>query len=929
MDVLALRSANPTRLTAPKLLRVLGPATLVAIAYYAGCLAGFALRFPDSGISFFWPPTAVLTAALMLVRPHSWPSLMVGALLAHAVAHTQDGLPMTVWSVQFLGNASQALLATWFVNQYSSARLLFADARRVLAFIVGASLVAPAVASLIPAYLYVSMGWASDFAQAWRARAVSNAIASLTLVPSLVVLWLRVRDKPLRITPRAIEYGLLLGGVVAAHVAMASIERTDVLALSAALYAPAPFLLWATVRFGGAGLSVALLWTTLLTISTVLAGYGPFARGTAADTVVGVQLLIAANAIPMMVIAGLLAQNRREHRALEDAEQQNSAILRAVPDVMFVQTRDGVYLRCYAREGDNLAVDPGSFVGRHLRDVLPSELAAMFARALESATAETPSVIEFSHLVGGVACRYEGRFIAIDNDRVLSVVRDITDRWRSENALRATQQRYTMATAAGGIGVWELAIVTGEICVEGNLRSALGYDQHEVGNQIADWLALVCPADRGDVESRLKSLMSGASDVFETECRIVHWDGSLRWFSIKGAVTEWADGAPLRATGTYADITERHESARALREATDALTRTDRLVAVAEFSASIAHELNQPLTALSTNASTCLRWIDADVPLAAWRDVLGDVVNDSLRASQIIERTQKMFSNRPVQKAELDLNDVVRSVVTLIEPRLRECHALLELDLHEPLPHVMADSVQLQQVLLNLIVNALDAMRDVNDGGRVLHIRSRPAKQTVVVSVRDTGHGFEAEDEQRVFEPFYTTKAAGTGMGLTISRSIVEGHGGSLWAVSNRDRGVTFRFKVPSIHSLDEERAVSSARRVLIVDDHDELRTAMMRLVRTWGHDVADAADGVSALSVTDTFRPEVAVVDISLPDMTGLELAKRLREAHPVEPLQLIALTAHRGDDLRDQCLAAGFDAYLVKPGGVSQLERILARSA
>jgi CheY-like chemotaxis protein len=122
---------------------------------------------------------------------------------------------------------------------------------------------------------------------------------------------------------------------------------------------------------------------------------------------------------------------------------------------------------------------------------------------------------------------------------------------------------------------------------------------------------------------------------------------------------------------------------------------------------------------------------------------------------------------------------------------------------------------------------------------------------------------------------------------------------------------------------------VAAARRVLIVDDHDELRTAIMRLVRTWGHDVADAADGLSALSVTDTFRPEVAVVDISLPDMTGLELARRLREAHPVELLQLIALTAHRGDDLREQCLAAGFDAYLVKPGGVSQLERLLARSA
>ncbi len=543
----------------------LWPPVIVALAYYVSCFAGFALRFPSSGISFFWPPTAVLAAALVLTTPRSWTALLAASFVAHAAAHAQDGIPIGAWPIQFLGNAAQAMLAAFVVRRFAGGTLLFADAGRVITFIVGACVLAPAVASLIPAYVYVSLGWASDFWQAWRARTVSNGVASLTLLPSLVIACQYLSTAPIRVPRRLGEYVVLLVGMFAVHSATASIQRSDVLGLTAALYSPAPFLLWATARFGGAGLSFALLWATLLTISNVSSGFGPLAGGSPADAVVGVQLLIAANAVPMMLIAGLLEQNRRE----------------------------------------------------------------------------------------------------------------LTQLSQSENALR---------------------------------------------------------------------------------------------------------------------------------EANDALVRTGRIAAMAEFGASIAHELNQPLAAIVANAHVCLRSMTSAAPAAEIVPALNDIVIEGRRASDIIERTRDMFTNHPAQKSALNLNDSIRNVVEMARGGLRESNVLLELNLDIQLPSVFADAVQMQQVLLNLVVNGVEAMQGVPERARLLRISSRRRGNLAVVSVRDTGKGFESEHPERVFEPFYTTKAAGIGMGLTICRSIVKNHGGSLWAVANVDRGATFRFTLPMLEGRGGEQ---------------------------------------------------------------------------------------------------------------------------
>src|SRR5688572_27289951 len=359
------------------------PAAAVALGYYLGALLGFSWRFPGSGISFFWPPTAVLTAALLLNPPRAWGWLLASALGAHAVAHAQNGVPVTAWPIQFLANAAQAMLSAWLVRRFSDPRRPFGDLHRAFAFMVCACVIGPAVASVIPLHVYVSMGWSADALHAWRLRTVSNGLAALILVPAIVMIWAWLRSGPKgRPAWRVAEFVLVFAGLVASHTVVRVVPSDTALNVALALYAPAPFLLWATVRFGGAGLSLALLCTTLLTGSSAMQG-GVFAGSTPGEAIVGVQLFLSTMAVPLILIAGLLEQNQAEHRSLVEMEQQNSATLRALPDLMFLQSRDGVYLKHYAPSGSALLAPPEAFLGKNMREILPPGLVALIEPAFK------------------------------------------------------------------------------------------------------------------------------------------------------------------------------------------------------------------------------------------------------------------------------------------------------------------------------------------------------------------------------------------------------------------------------------------------------------------------------------------------------------------------------------------------------------------
>ena len=246
---------------------------------------------------------------------------------------------------------------------------------------------------------------------------------------------------------------------------------------------------------------------------------------------------------------------------------------------------------------------------------------------------------------------------------------------------------------------------------------------------------------------------------------------------------------------------ERKRAEEAFRTAQMELAHVTRMATVGEMTASIAHEINQPLGALINNAGACLAWLDA-AKLKEVRNSVELVMDDAQRATEIISRIRALVRKAPPQKDWLDINQVIREVIGLAQSEVQRSHVTLEMRLADDVSLVFADRIQLQQVMLNLMMNAIDAMNQVS-GPRELLISSKADGEGVVVVVRDSGAGLDSTTLERLFEPFYTTKPQGMGMGLAICRSITEAHGGRLWATTNPDRGASFHFSVPTREQLE------------------------------------------------------------------------------------------------------------------------------
>jgi len=294
----------------------------------------------------------------------------------------------------------------------------------------------------------------------------------------------------------------------------------------------------------------------------------------------------------------------------------------------------------------------------------------------------------------------------------------------------------------------------------------------------------------------LQKAQSEATD-FEYEHRLLMPDGSIRYLHMLGHATRDGSGR-LEYIGAVQDVTDRRQSEDALSKARSELAHMARVTTLGALTASIAHEVNQPLSGIITNASTCLRMLAANPPnVDGARETARRTIRDGNRASEVITRLRALFSKKEPTAELVNLNEATREVIALSLHELRRSGVILRPELDDGIPPVTGDRVQLQQVILNLLLNASDAMRIVNDRPRQLLIKTACDDDSVRLTVKDVGVGLRSQGVDRVFEAFYTTKSDGMGIGLSVSRSIIESHHGRLWAVPNDGPGATFSFSIP------------------------------------------------------------------------------------------------------------------------------------
>ena len=376
---------------------------------------------------------------------------------------------------------------------------------------------------------------------------------------------------------------------------------------------------------------------------------------------------------------------------------------------------------------------------------------------------------------------------------------EIAERQAAEEELRRSETLLAQGQKLSRTASWTLQPATGEMRWSAELFDIFGTDREGVSPSFQLFRDRVHADDRARFDAAIAMAVEGSAS-FSCEVRITRGGGAIRHVHALGEV----HSDPSRGKeviGTVMDLTDRKRTEQALHDAEAELARTLRLATMTELTASIAHEINQPLAAIVANASACVRFL-ARRPAAVGdaREAADCIVNDGSRAGEVIARIRALLSKQGPRHVVVDVNGIIGDVIHLLRATLDRQRVAVQTELAASLPAVMGDAVQLQQVLVNLVTNAVEAMSENRDRTRAVTIRSEvDVAGAVLVMVEDTGTGLDPQEIDRIFDSFYTTKPEGIGVGLSISRSIIEAHGGQLSAFPVLPHGARFAFALPAV----------------------------------------------------------------------------------------------------------------------------------
>ncbi|MBM4441673.1 MAG: PAS domain-containing protein [Candidatus Rokubacteria bacterium] len=442
--------------------------------------------------------------------------------------------------------------------------------------------------------------------------------------------------------------------------------------------------------------------------------------------------------------------------------------------------------------------DPARLIGTVVWEQLsPPPLPAACRRVMAGRRPLTRD--DYDEAVGGWI---ESRICPTPDGGIAVVQRDITERKRVEEQGRRARAYLADAQRLSRTGSWAFTPATGEVVWSREHFIIFGLDPDGPVPTFASILERIHPDDRSRLEHAFMDAMAARGD-FAAEIRVVRPDGAVRHVASLARPAFDDAGTLSEYVGTIIDVTERREADAALHHAQAELAHVARVATMGELAASLAHELGQPLAAIVANGGAALGFLGRSSPdVGKAIDAVRGMIEDAERAGDTIAATRALFRKSTAVKQVVDVNTMLRAALACVAPELRRHAVAVREELADALPSVRAVAVQVQQVVVNLVINASEAMAAVTERRRELVVRSLPdeleGRPAVRVEIEDSGIGLGPDDVRRVFDAFYTTKTEGLGMGLSISRSIVEAHEGRIWATTRRPEGATLRFVIPA-----------------------------------------------------------------------------------------------------------------------------------
>jgi PAS domain S-box-containing protein len=655
-----------------------GRVLLGGICYWLATKIAWALCFPNSKVCLIFPPHAVLVSILLLVPTRHWWAYILAAMGGHFVAAQQVHWSLLDSLHPEAFNAVQNLLVAGGLRFFIRSPFNRITLRDAVVFVLIAVVIVPFGTAFWGA-AFNSSHFGGDYWTEWRKLGLSNGVTAVVFVPALLLGAHQLSARRLRVTPARVFEAVCLGtalltlGFFVFDSVSAGPDSAPGL-----LYAPIPLLVWAALRFGLGGTSLAIVVITFQAIEGAMHGHGPFLTQSPEENASALQIFLLVTATPLLFLAVLIEEEKRSQSQLRESELRFRSVADTAPVMIWMSGPD----------------KKGIFFNQGW-------------------------------------LKFTGRL------------------WDEEQG-------------------------------EG-------------------WLNGVHPEDLAHCLDVCGTAFANR-EAFTVEYRLLRKDGEYRWLLDSGTPRFDPDGTFLGYIGSCIDIGERKQAELDHQLRAMELARVGRLALMGELAASLAHEVNNPVGAMVTNASAGQRLIaSGKIDMAEIKDLLADIVADGHRAREVIEGIRNMVRKSETSHVIVQMNDVVRDLLQMVRADAMERHVKITNEIDADAGQVKADRVQLLQVLLNLTMNAFEAM-SVNraDTRRLVISGGQNGEGEIAVRVRDSGPGFPSGIADQLFEPFFSTKAEGTGMGLAIARSIVEAHGGTLSAENRAEGGALFTVCLPA-----------------------------------------------------------------------------------------------------------------------------------